>query len=135
MTVELMGGRWLFSVCVVSAAVFGWAEVTLPPRWNTLLGLVCLALAVLHGLTAVSIALSPAFASRALRLLGWASLGAALVFVGALAGASAELVRMFGALGWGLAALLAAILVLLLALTVPIGIIGLWLTRASHAPS
>jgi hypothetical protein len=127
--------RWVFSVCVVSSAVFGWAEATLPPRWNTALGLVCAGLALLHAVTAASIALSPAFTRRALRVLGWASLAAALVFVGALGGSSVELVRMFGALGWGLAALLGAILVLLLALTVPIGIIGLWLTRAPDATS
>ncbi len=130
-----MADRWLFSVCVVSAAVFGWAEAALPPRWNTPLGLLCLGLALLHAVTAGTVAFAPAFAPRALRLLGWASLGAALVFGGALVGSSLELVRMFGALGWGLAALLGAILVLLLALTVPVGIIGLWRTRASHAPS
>jgi hypothetical protein len=130
-----MADRWLFSVCVVSAAVFGWAEAALPPRWNTPLGLVCVGLAMLHAVTAASIAFASAFRSRALQVLSWASLGAAMVFGGALGGSSMELVRMYGALGWGLAALLAAILVLLLALTVPIGIIGLWLTRASHASS
>jgi hypothetical protein len=130
-----MADRWIFAVCVVSAVVFGWAEATLPPRWNTPLGLVCLVLALLHAVTAATILFAPAFRSRALQVLGWASLGAALIFGGALGGSSMELVQMFGALGWGLAALLGAILVLLLAFTVPIGIIGLWLTRASHAPS
>jgi hypothetical protein len=89
----------------------------------------------LHTVTAATIAIAPAFSSRALQVLGWGSLGAALVFVGALGGSGVELVRMFGALGWGLATLLGVILVLLLALTVPIGVIGLWLTRPRHAAS
>jgi len=115
--------------------VLGWAAVALPPRWNTLLGLVCAGLALLHALTAASVLAAPGLGHRALRVLAWASLGSALVFVGALGGSSVELVRMFGALGWGLTALLGAILVLLLALTVPIGVAGLWLTRTPHAAS
>lgn len=115
--------------------MLGWAALVLPPRWNTLLGLICAGLALLHAVTAASVLSAPVLGHRALRVLAWASLASALIFAGALGGASVELVRMFGALGWGLTALLGAILLLLLALTVPIGVAGLWLTRAPHAAS
>ena len=125
--------RWLVLACALSAYVFGWAELTLPPRWNTPLGLTCAALALLHALAAGSASFAPALLPRALKLLAWASLAAALGFVGALGGSSIQLVHMYGALGWGLAALLGVIAILLLALTVPFALLSLRLTRAPLA--
>lgn len=120
----------LAAVCTISALVLGWAELRLPPRWNTLLGLTCAGLALLHVIALYALIFAPRLAAWALSVLGAASLLGALLFTGALAGTSLVLVQTHGPLGWGLAALLGAILVLLWAFTLPIGLLSLWLTRS-----
>jgi hypothetical protein len=62
-------------------------------------------------------------------------MGAAPVFLWAITSTSLQMVQMFGALGWGLAAALAAIGWLLLLATVPVALVGFSVTRARHEPS
>jgi hypothetical protein len=68
---------------------------------------------------------------RAWRLLAISSLLCGLIFTLAIGTASIELVHMYGALGWGLTALLGAIGLLLLVATLPMGILGLRWTRTT----
>jgi hypothetical protein len=95
------------------------------------LALLAFGLGLLHVATAITALCWPHRMRRAWRLLAISSLVCALVFALAIGTASIELVRMFGDLGWGLTALLGAIGLLLLAATLPMGIVGLRWTRAT----
>jgi hypothetical protein len=132
----LSGSRrhWLMLGAVLSGVAFAWAAFELPWRSDAPLGLVSWALAVTHLCTALATRW-PARLVRAVRLLAITSLGAAPVFAWAITRSSLQMVRMFGALGWGLAAALAAIGWLLLLATVPVALFGLSVTRARHEPS
>jgi hypothetical protein len=123
---------WLTVATAFSALAFGWAALVLPWRTATPLGLLAWGLALLHSCAALTLATGRARASRALFLLGVASLTAAPVFVGALASTSVQMVQRFGALGWGLAVALAAIGWLSLLGTLPL---GLYLVRVARRPT
>lgn len=126
---------WLGLGTSVSALAFGWAAFALPWRPGAPLGLLLWGLSLLHACTAISVACCPRRLTRPLQLLALASLGAAPMFVFAVSSASVEMVRMYGPLGWTLTAALAAIAWLLVLGTVPVGIIGLYVTRSSHGRS
>jgi hypothetical protein len=139
--VQLHGGwlsksrrPWLVLGTVLSGCAFAWAAFVLPWRSDAPLGLASWALAVTHLCTAVAVRW-PARLVRAIRLLAITSLGAAPVFLWAITRTSLQMVQMFGALGWGLAAALAAIGWLLLLATVPVALVGFSVTRARHEPS
>lgn len=125
---------WLVVGSLLAAGAFAWAAFVLPWRSDAPLGLVLWALAVAHLCTALA-ALRPARLRRALRVLALGSLGAAPLFAWAIASTSLRMVRMYGALGWGLTAALAAIGWLLMLATVPVALFGLFVTRARHEPS
>jgi hypothetical protein len=74
----------------------------------------------------------PAAVLRAWRVLAFCSLAAAPVFIGAISLTSVEVVRTYGALGWGLTALLAVIGWLLIVGTVPIALWGLRTTGRAY---
>jgi hypothetical protein len=125
---------WLVLGTVLSGCAFAWAAFVLPWRNDAPLGLLSWALAVTHLCTALAVRW-PARLVRAVRLLAITSLGAAPVFVWVITSTSLQMVQMFGALGWGLVAALAAIGWLLLLATVPVALLGLSVTRARHERS
>lgn len=132
----LLEGRhpWLVVVTVLSGSAFAWAAFALPSRTEAPLGLALWSLAIAHLCTALAVR-SPARLARALRLLTVGSLVAAPVFLWAIASTSLQMVRMYGPLGWGLTAALAAIGWLLLLATVPVALFGLSVRRAWREPS
>ena len=125
---------WLVAGTLLAAGAFGWAAFVLPWRTEAPLGLGLWMLAVAHLCTALA-AYSPARLERALRVLAVGSLCAAPVFAWAIASTSVRMVQMYGALGWGLTAALAAIGWLLMLATVPVAVLGWYVTRARHEPS
>jgi hypothetical protein len=122
----------LIGTTLLSAGAFGWAGLVLPWRPATPLALLALALALLHAMTTLSAIWWPEGLRRVWRALAWCSLLAAAIFSVALTVTGLDLVATYGALGAGLAALLAVIGLLLLIGTLPIGIWGLRMTGRSH---
>ena len=125
---------WLVVGTLIAAGAFAWAAFVLPWRSEAPLGLALWALAVAHLCTALA-ALRPARLRRALRVLAFGSLGAAPLFAWAITSTSLRMVSMYGALGWGLTAALAAIGWLLMLATVPVAVFGLSVTRVRHERS
>jgi hypothetical protein len=109
----------------LSSLVFGWGALVLPWRPGTPLALLGGGLGLLHASTALAAVWSPRHVLWLWRLLAICCLGAASIFVAALGFTGFEMVRMYGALGWGLAVLLGVIGWLLVVCTVPMGIWGL----------
>lgn len=126
---------WLAAGTALSSLAFGWAAWVLPSRPETPLALLLWALCVLHACTALSVALRPQRSQRPLRLLAVASLVAAPVFVFAISTTSVQMVQTYGPLGWALSVALGAIAWLLLLGTLPVGVFGLYATRAAHERS
>jgi hypothetical protein len=118
----------------VSATTFAWAALVLPARAGTALGLLAAALCAAHGATLLVALLWPGRLRTAWRALALLSLGAGVLFLGALGWTSSVLSSRFGSLGTGVSALLGAIAVLLLLATWPFGFWGLHATRTRHDP-
>lgn len=119
-------------ITTLSALSFGWAALVLPWRAGAPLALLAGGLSLLHAFTSLTALFRPAAVLRAWRVLAFCSLGAAPTFVFAISLTSVEVVRAYGALGWGLTALLAVIGWLLLVCTVPIGLWGLRRTAMAY---
>lgn len=119
-------------ITAVSALSFGWAALVLPWRAGAPLALLAGGLSILHAFTAVMAFFRPTAVLGVWRVLAFGSLGAAPVFVTAITLTSVEVVRTYGALGWGLTTLLAVIGWLLLVCTVPIGLWGLRRTGRAY---
>lgn len=117
----------------LSAVSFGWAALVLPWRPGAPLALVAGALSILHGSTALSAIWRPTAILRVWRVLAYCSLAAVPIFIASISLTSLEVVRTYGALGWGLTALLAIIGWLLLICTVPIALWGLRRTGKAYA--
>ena len=109
----------------VCGVAFGWAALHLPWRLDAPLALLLWALAAANAGTLVALLGSGRHVRAALAVLVALSLVAAPVFSGAIVVSSMAMVRMFGALGWGLTVALAAIGWLLLLGTLPLGLLGL----------
>lgn len=119
-------------LAALSSLTFGWAAIELPWRPGTPLALLAGALSVLHAVTAVSACWRSAALLRVWRLLAFLSLAAVPIFAGAIGATAIELVARYGALGWGLTALLLAIGWLLLVGTVPLAVWGLRWVGDAH---
>jgi hypothetical protein len=129
-----VGARpWLIAGTALSALAFGWAALVLPWRPGAPVALVAWGLGVSHLCVAGMLTWRPERSRRALLLLASASLGAAPVFAYVIGSTSLQMVAMFGALGWGLAAALGAIGWLALLGTLPVGLYLLHVTRRRHA--
>jgi hypothetical protein len=122
----------LVLITAFSALSFGWAALVLPWRAGAPLALVAGGLSILHAFTAATALFLPAAVLRTWRVLALCSVGAASVFVSAISLTSIEVVRTYGALGWGLTALLAVIGWLLLVATLPIALWGLRMTGGAY---
>ncbi|HTV20905.1 MAG TPA: hypothetical protein VMG12_19605 [Polyangiaceae bacterium] len=107
----------------------GWAALRLPWRPDAPLAVLLWVLAAANLGTGVASLGARRHMRRALGALVVLSLAAAPVFLGALVITSVTMVRMFGALGWGLTVALAAMGWLLALATLPLGVIGLRLLR------
>jgi hypothetical protein len=116
----------LSAATALLALVEGWCAVSLPWTPSAPLAALLACLALLNAATAACAAFKPTWTARVLKALARASLASALAFATAIAITCAELVAGYGALGWGLTALLALILLLAMAATIPIGVWGLW---------
>jgi hypothetical protein len=123
---------WLITCTALSAASFGWAAVVLPWRPGTPLALLAGALAVLHAATALSAVCWSEGLRKIWRVLAFGSLLGGATFSIAIGWASVTLVRTYGDLGWGLAALLGVIGLLLVFCTLPMGLWGLMMTGKAH---
>lgn len=132
---ELLPGtrRLLIGWTALAAPVLGWAALRLPWRPDTPLALLLWALAAANACTLVALLGSGRRLRLALGVLVALSLGAAPWLVGAIVSSSVVMVRMYGALGWGLTVALGAIGWLLLLATLPIGLFGLHCLRRSAA--
>lgn len=133
--------RFLIAATALGGGSLGWAALRLPWRPDAPLALLLWLLAAANGCTSLALLGAPRRARRALAGLAALSLGAAPVLVGAIAITSVAVVRLYGALGWGLAVALAAIGWLVLLVTLPVGLVGLHvlrrrpLDRDSHGPA
>jgi hypothetical protein len=105
--------------------VLGWAALCLPWRPEAPLALLLWALAAANLCTLVALLGSGRRLRLALGVLVALSFAAAPVMAGAIIISSVVMVRMYGALGWGLTVALAAIGWLLLLATLPIAFVGL----------
>lgn len=113
------------------ALAFAWASLSLSSSWGSPVTVLLLVMSLLHGGNVLCAGCAPKLQPRVEKWLGMASLSAALLLTGALLWTGRDMVIAYGPLGWGLAALLLAIGVLVLAATVPV---GLWLLRGSRPP-
>jgi hypothetical protein len=104
---------------------FGWAALRLPWRLDAPLALLLWALAAANIGTLAALLGSGRYVRGALSALVVLSFAAAPVFAWAIVVTSLAMVRMFGALGWGLTVALGAIGWLLLLATLPLGLVGL----------
>lgn len=125
----------LFTLTALSALAFGWAALVLPWHPSAPLALVAACLSALHAITAAAALFRPPAALRAWRVLAFASLGAAPIFLAAIGMTAVQMVYMYGALGWGLTALLAVIGWLLLVGTLPVALWGLRSSGRAHERS
>jgi hypothetical protein len=134
-SVELpAGGRpWLVASTLLSAIAFGWAALVLPWRPGAPVALLAWGLGVSHLCAAGALAWRPEHARRPLLVLAFVSLAAAAVFAYAIGSTGVQMVEMFGALGWGLAAALGAIGWLVMLGTLPMGLYLFHFTRRRHA--
>lgn len=118
----------------LSAVSLGWAALVLPWRPGAPLALLAGALSLLHAATALSAIWRPSAVLRVWRVVAHCSLAAVPIFIASMSLTSIEVVRTYGALGWGLTALLAVIGWLLLVCTVPIALWGLHRTGRAYEP-
>jgi hypothetical protein len=121
--------RLLIAWTALLGPILGWAALRLPWRPEAPLALLLWALAAANLCALVALLGSGRRVRLALGVLVALSLGAAPWLAGALISSSVVMVRMYGALGWGLAVALAAIGWLLLLATLPIGLFGLHCLR------
>lgn len=117
--------RFLLGATALAGPAFAWAALRLPWRPDAPLALLLWALAAANLLTLIALLGSARHTRRALGLLVALSSAAAPLLVVAIVTTSVVMVRMYGALGWGLTAALAAIGWLLLLATLPIALVGL----------
>jgi hypothetical protein len=120
--------RFLTGWTALAAPVLGWGALRLPWRPEAPLALVLWALAAANLCTLVALLGSGRRLRLALGVLVALSLGAAPLLTGAIISTSVVMVRMYGALGWGLTVALAAIGWLLLLATLPVALFGLHLS-------
>lgn len=133
----LSPGARRFSIVAtgLGGPALAWAAVRLPWRPEAPLALVLWVLAAANLCALVALLFSPRHTRRALAWLVGLSLGAAPVLLGAIALTSVTMVRLYGALGWGLTVALAAIGWLLLLATLPLGLVGLHQLRRRSGAS
>jgi hypothetical protein len=129
LTLRLLTSAW----ALASALLFGWAALVLPTRPGTVLGGAAGALTFTYALTVLCALLWPRQLRRAWLWSARASLAGAGLFAMGIAWTSVAVVRLYGALGWGLSALLVPIALLLLAATLPYALWGLRAARRSEA--
>jgi hypothetical protein len=126
--------RLLIAWTALVGSVLGWGALRLPWRPEAPLALLLWALAAANACTLIALLGSGRRVRLALRVLVGLSLVAVPWLAGAIISSSVVMVRMYGALGWGLTVALAAIGWLLLLATLPIGFFGLHWLRRSAAP-
>jgi hypothetical protein len=126
--------RLLIAWTALVGSIHGWGALRLPWRPEAPLALLLWALAAANACTLIALLGSGRRVRLALRVLVGLSLVAAPWLAGAIISSSVVMVRMYGALGWGLTVALAAIGWLLLLATLPIGFFGLHCLRRSAAP-
>ena len=123
--------RFFIAATGVVGLAFGWAALRLPWRPDAPLALLLWVLAAANIGALVALLAQSRHLRHALSVLVVISLAAAPVFAWAIVMTGVAMVRMFGALGWGLSVALAAIGWLLLLATLPLGVLGLRLLRRS----
>jgi hypothetical protein len=123
--------RLLIAWTALVGSVLGWGALRLPWRPEAPLALLLWALAAANACALIALLGSGRRVRLALRVLVALSLVAAPWLAGAIISSSVVMVRMYGALGWGLTVALAAIGWLLLLATLPIGFFGLHCLRRS----
>jgi hypothetical protein len=121
--------RFLMGWTALMGPVLGWAALRLPWRPEAPLALLLWALAAANLCTLVALLGSGGRVRLALGVLVALSFVAAPSLAAAIISSSVVMVRMYGALGWGLTAALAAIGWLLLLATLPIALFGLHCLR------
>jgi hypothetical protein len=126
--------RFVIAWTALVGSVSGWAALRLPWRPEAPLALLLWALAAANLCMLVALLGSGRRVRLALGVLVSVSLAAVPWLAGAIISSSVVMVRMYGALGWGLTLALAAIGWLLLLATLPIGLIGLHWLRRRAAP-
>jgi hypothetical protein len=126
--------RLLVAWTALAGSVLAWGALRLPWRPEAPLALLLWALAAANLCTLIALLGSGRRVRLALGVLVALSLVAAPWLAGALISSSVVMVRMYGALGWGLTVALAAIGWLLLLATVPIGLFGFYCLRRRAAP-
>jgi hypothetical protein len=127
--------RFLIGWTALVGPILGWAALRLPWRPEAPLALVLWGLAAANLATLVALLGAGRRVRLALGTLVVLSFAAAPLLAGAIISSSVVMVRMYGALGWGLTLALAAIGWLLLLATLPIALFGLHCLRRHESNS
>lgn len=118
---------------LLSALVFGWAALALPVRPLGVVSGLGWLLCAAYGATAWSAFFWPERALDVWRASARVALAGAALLTAALVWTAADVVSLYGPLGWGVSGLLAPIGVLVWGVTVPFGIWGVRRTRSARA--